>query len=63
MRTSPYDKGPVYETESFLLRLVEAGDAEDLLKCYSDPAAVALMNSDRCTSDFRASPACERAFS
>jgi RimJ/RimL family protein N-acetyltransferase len=52
MPASPYMKCPEYETGTFRLRLVETGDAEDLLKCYSDPAAVALMNADICTSDF-----------
>lgn len=52
MPANPYEKCPAYETESFRLRLVTMGDAEDLLKCYSDPAAVALMNADYCTSDF-----------
>ena len=27
---------PIYETESFVLRLVTLEDAEALLKCYSD---------------------------
>ncbi len=49
---NPYEKCPIYESESFTLRLVEEKDAEDLLKCYSDILAVKLMNSDNCTSDF-----------
>jgi RimJ/RimL family protein N-acetyltransferase len=49
---SPYDRCPVYETEHFILRLINADDAADLLECYSDPAAVEVMNSDRCTSNF-----------
>ena len=47
-----YDKCPVYSSDHFLLRLVEEGDAEDLLRCYSDASAVRLMNADNCTSDF-----------
>lgn len=41
-----------YETENFLLRQVKREDAPDLLRCYSDPAAVALMNDDNCTGGF-----------
>ncbi|MDR3149071.1 MAG: GNAT family N-acetyltransferase [Oscillospiraceae bacterium] len=41
-----------YESERFLLRLVRESDAEDLLECYSDPAAQKLFYSDNCTSDF-----------
>jgi ribosomal-protein-alanine N-acetyltransferase len=52
MPADPYVKCPEYDTESFRLRLVEIGDAENLLKCYSDSAAVELMNADFCTSDF-----------
>lgn len=47
-----YDKCPVYTSDHFLMRLVEQGDSEDLLLCYSDPLSVGLMNSDNCTSDF-----------
>lgn len=47
-----YEKCPVYETESFILRKVELTDAQDLLKCYSDKENVAKLNADHCTSDF-----------
>ena len=47
-----YDKCPVYESDHFLLRLVDEKDAEDLLQCYSDESAVRLMNSDNCSCDF-----------
>lgn len=47
-----YETCPVYETDSFLLRKVLLEDAKALLACYSDPAAVAKMNADCCTSDF-----------
>lgn len=50
--SNPYQKCPVYETPSFLLRLVRMDDAQDLLACYSDRRAVANMNADCCTSDF-----------
>lgn len=49
---NPYEKCPIYKTESFKLSLVKPSDAEELLVCYSDPAAVARMNADFCTSDF-----------
>lgn len=41
-----------YETEHFRLRQVREEDAPALLKCYSDPAAVALMNDDNCVGGF-----------
>ncbi len=47
-----YANCPVYETKSFLFRLIRLEDAEALLKCYSDKATVSKMNSDYCTSDF-----------
>lgn len=49
---NPYEQCPVYETAHYTLRLVEPTDANDLLTCYSDPAAVRFMNSDNCSSDF-----------
>ena len=33
---SVYEKCPVLENEKYLLRLVEKGDASDLLSVYSD---------------------------
>ena len=48
----PYQDCPVYETEQFILRLVEEDDVEDLLECYSDPGSARLFNSENCTSDF-----------
>lgn len=50
--SNPYQKCPVYETSSFLLRLVQLDDAKDLLACYSDRRSVANMNADCCTSNF-----------
>lgn len=41
-----------YETENFTLRQVKKEDAPDLLRCYSDPEAVALMNDDNCVGGF-----------
>ncbi len=49
---SPYENCSTYETENFIFRLVKESDAEELLQCYSDLAAVKIMNSDYCTSDF-----------
>ena len=49
---NPYEKCPVYETKRFCLRQVRLEDAEALLGCYSDPAAVANMNADNCTGNF-----------
>ncbi len=51
-RKDPYEECPILETKHFLFRLVEEGDAKDLLKCYSDHKAIRLFNSDNCTSDF-----------
>jgi RimJ/RimL family protein N-acetyltransferase len=50
---NPYDKCPVFETEKFIIRLVEKSDAEDLLGCYSDVNAQKYFNAYNCTSDFK----------
>ena len=49
---SPYEDCPVYATDRFILRMVQASDAEDLLECYADPDSARLFNSENCTSDF-----------
>lgn len=46
-----YETCPVLENERFLLRLVREEDCADLLKVYSDTAAVPLFNSDNCNGD------------
>ena len=46
-----YKEAPVFENESFLLRLLQRQDAEDLLKVYSDEKSVPLFNSDNCNGD------------
>lgn len=46
-----YETCPVVESERFLLRLVTEQDCEDLLKVYSDVAAVPLFNGDNCNGD------------
>ena len=51
-KENPYQKCPTYETESFVLRLVEENDAEDLLECYSDPVSSKFFNSDNCINNF-----------
>lgn len=48
---NPYEKCPVFENEAYLLRLVEASDAPDLLSVYSDEKAVPFFNSDNCGGD------------
>lgn len=49
---SIYEACPVYETNEFVLRLVELSDAGDLVDCYSDLKSAEFFNSDNCTSDF-----------
>lgn len=51
-KPDPYVKCPIYESQSFLLRLVSMEDAPDLLKCYRNPDARMFFNADNCTSDF-----------
>lgn len=46
------EKDYVYETEHFMLRQVRKEDAPALLRCYSDPKAVELMNDDNCVGGF-----------
>jgi len=50
-RSDPY-AGYRYESSHFVLRQVTQEDTPALLECYSDPAAVALMNDDNCTGGF-----------
>ena len=46
-----YEACPVVESERFVLRPVTERDCADLLKVYSDAAAVPLFNSDNCNGD------------
>ena len=46
-----YEKCPVFENEKYLLRMVEQGDAADLLSVYSDEKSVPIFNSDNCNGD------------
>lgn len=48
---NPYEKCPVFESENYLLRLIEATDAQDLLRVYSDEKAVPFFNGDNCHGD------------
>lgn len=46
-----YETCPVLQNDKFVLRLVNDGDLNDLLKIYSDPQAVPFFNSDNCHGD------------
>lgn len=46
-----YETCPVLQNDKYALRLVDAGDLNDLLKIYSDEKAVPLFNSDNCHGD------------
>ena len=46
-----YETCPTLESEKFLLRLVENGDCDDLLRVYSDKNALPFFNSDNCDGD------------
>lgn len=46
-----YQKCPVFSNEIITLKLTSIEDAEELLTCYSDDAAVPLFNSDNCDGD------------
>lgn len=48
---NPYEKCPVWENENYLLRLIKAEDATDLLAVYSDEKAVPFFNGDNCNGD------------
>lgn len=43
---------PEFSSRRFLLRQTTMADRDDLLKVYSDTAAVPIFNSDNCTGDF-----------
>lgn len=46
-----YKYCPQFENDKFLIRLISPEDTADLLKVYSDPAAVPFFNSDNCHGD------------
>lgn len=49
--TNPYENCPVFENESYLIRMIDASDAPALLLVYSDEKAVPFFNSDNCGGD------------
>lgn len=51
MPTDVYEKCPVLREGAVTLRRTEAGDAGELLNCYSDREAVPFFNSDNCGGD------------
>lgn len=55
-----YEICPKFETEKWLLRLVEKEDAKDLLEVYSDKRALPYFNSDNCDGDNFYYPTIER---
>lgn len=46
-----YKTCPTLQNDRYILRLVDDGDADDLLKVYSDIKAVPFFNSDNCHGD------------
>lgn len=46
-----YEKCPILENDNYVIRLMEVGDAPDLLKVYSDKRALPYFNSDGCNGD------------
>ena len=46
-----YKTCPTLQNDRFILRLVDDGDTNDLLKVYSDIKAVPFFNSDNCHGD------------
>lgn len=49
---SPYEKCPVYETDSFIIRFIQVHDTKDLVACYADPGAARYFNADNCHHNF-----------
>lgn len=46
-----YANCPILESETFMLKLVEEADCDELLKVYSDKNALPFFNSDNCNGD------------
>ncbi len=46
-----YEKCPIFESDAYLLRLVQEEDIDDLLEVYSDKNALPFFNSDNCHGD------------
>lgn len=51
MSNNIYQNRPLFSNSLLTLRLTSDEDAEELLNCYSDEAAVPLFNSDNCHGD------------
>lgn len=49
---NPFEKCPIVETKSFIIRLIEKSDSKDLFNCYHDEKALVLMNDDNCDFGF-----------
>ena len=49
--TDVYENCPVFENDSYILRMTSQEDKSDLLKVYSDKAAVSFFNSANCGGD------------
>lgn len=49
--TNVYEKCPIFENDTYLLRLTQEEDAKDLLEVYSDKNALPFFNSDNCHGD------------
>ena len=41
--TNPYETCPIFENESYLIRMIDESDAPDLLLVYSDEKAVPFL--------------------
>lgn len=51
-KSNVYEECPVYETTSFILRLVQLEDAKALVTCYSDEKVISKINDDGCVNRF-----------
>ena len=51
MMIDVYKNCPIYENESYMLRMVNKEDKVDLLKVYSDEKALSFFNCDNCGGD------------
>ena len=49
--TDVYKECPSFENDRYLIRFVDANDADDLLEVYSDKNALPFFNSDNCDGD------------
>ena len=49
--TDVYKECPSFENEKYLIRFVDANDADDLMEVYADKNALPFFNSDNCDGD------------